>query len=150
MNPGDQLPDFKAYDQDWNEFHSNELLDSPSVIFFYPKDNTPGCVREACSFRDNIEEFTSMGARVIGISADNPETHKQFAERYLLPYTLIYDKGEIKELFSVKSSLFGIVPSRETFIFDSRGTLTHHFANQLQPDKHIAEGLKAVKALKKV
>ena len=147
MNLGDRIPSFKAYDQDWNEFNSEELRNVPVVIFFYPKDNTPGCIKEACTFRDHIEDFNDIGAKVIGISADKPETHKQFADRFQLPYTLLYDRGDLKDMFSVKDSFFGFLPSRETFVFDANGILIHHFTSQMRPDKHTEEALSAIKEL---
>ncbi len=145
MNLGDPLPSFTLPDQDWNDLNSDQLLGHPCVLFFYPKDDTPGCVRQACSFRDQFAIFQDKGAEVIGISSDTPEVHRKFQEKYRLPYRLLSDKkGDLRKKFGVEASLLGLLPRRSTFIFDESGKLIHKFRSQLQAEKHIEEAIKAL------
>ncbi len=91
VKTGDRIPIFSLKDQDGKEFNIEDHLGSPLVIYFYPKDDTPGCTREACSFRDQYEDFTSAGVNVIGISEDSHEDHRKFRDKYDLPFTLLSD-----------------------------------------------------------
>ncbi|MBX2827128.1 MAG: peroxiredoxin [Flavobacteriaceae bacterium] len=143
MEIGNKLPEFTLNDQDGNAVSSSEFLGkSALVIFFYPKNFTPGCVREACSFRDNFEDFTDLGAQVIGISSDSESSHKRFARHYKLPFTLLADtRNKVRRLFGVKKGLLGVLPGRETFIFNSQGQLLYKFA-ALGADPHIKKSLK--------
>jgi peroxiredoxin Q/BCP len=120
------------------------------VIYFYPKDDTPGCTKEACSFRDNYQEFTDAGVTVIGISADDVESHKKFADKYNLPYTLLSDTdNKVRKLFGVKGDLFGLIPGRVTFVVDKNGVIRHVFNSQMNAEKHITESLAAIEELDK-
>ena len=92
------------------------------VVYFYPKDDTPGCTAESCSFRDQYEDFVQAGADVVGISADPPDSHSRFASKYRLPFTLLSDgSGEARAAFGVKPALLGLMPGRVTFVFDGQG-----------------------------
>ena len=117
MKLGDSLPEFNLKNQEGYHISSADLKGKdPLVIYFYPKNFTPGCNREACGFRDSFEEFSAKGAQVIGISADSVASHQKFASHYKLPFTLLSDsKNEVRKLFGVKSNLLGILPGRETF-----------------------------------
>lgn len=98
LKVGDQLPDFKLKDQNGNLFSSARLKGKkPMVIYFYPKDNTPGCTKEACGFRDNYEDFTKLGAEVIGISSNTEKIHRRFADKYQLPFILLADRQKSKK-----------------------------------------------------
>ncbi len=148
MKVGELLPHFNLPDQDWNNLSSDDLIGKPSVIYFYPKDDTPGCVRQACSFRDQYEVFKEIGAEVVGISSDTPEIHRNFQSKHNLPYRLLSDKDDlIRKKFKVPTNLFGLIPGRVTFIFDESGCLIHRFNSQMQAERHIEEALNALKAI---
>ena len=145
MQLGGSLPEFTLPDQDWNEFHSKNLLGKKSVIFFYPKDESVGCTKEACSFRDRFEDFKELNAEVIGISGDTPDDHREFKEKHNLPFTLLCDrKSEVRKMFHVSSSVFGLIPGRVTFIFDENGTLIKKYDSQVSFEKHVTKALDAL------
>jgi peroxiredoxin Q/BCP len=148
MNENDKLKPFTAVDQNGASFDVSEYLGKkPLVIYFYPKDFTPGCTKEACSFRDRYEDFQELGAEVIGISGDSEESHKRFAKKHNLPFTLLSDKnGQLRKLFGVKKNVFGLLPGRETFIFDANGVLVLRF-NSLNAEPHIRKALKTLKGM---
>lgn len=145
LAPGDQVPDFSLQDQHDKTFHLYDALAHHDVvIYFYPKDDTPGCTREACSFRDSYETFKDAGAEVIGISSDSVESHEQFAKKHNLPFTLLSDaKGEVRKLFGVPKTLF-VIPGRTTYVIKKGGKLVHRFNSLNNPDAHIEESLKAL------
>jgi peroxiredoxin Q/BCP len=123
----------------------SRLPEFPLVIYFYPKDDTPGCTKEACSFRDSYESFQDMGARVIGISADDVASHKAFAVKYRLPFDLLSDPGNaVRKQFGVPADLFGLIPGRVTYVFDRQGVCVKVFNAQLQAEQHMTEALKAL------
>lgn len=141
------IPEFELKDQDGKLVSSNELIkDNYLVVFFYPKNFTPGCTAEACEFRDRYQEFLDLGAQVVGISSDSERSHQRFASKFKLPYPLLSDdKGMVRKLFGVKSSMLGLLPGRETFLFDPSGKLIFKF-NSLDAKPHIR---KAINFLKK-
>lgn len=145
---GGTLPEFELTDQDGATFDSKKALaDSAVVIYFYPKNFTPGCTAEACNFRDNFEDFSDAGVRVIGISADSVNSHRRFAKRYKLPFTLLADAdGKVRRQFGVKGSMLGILPGRETFVFSKDGKLIKNF-RALAADPHIRMALKQLSKL---
>ncbi|WP_372946115.1 peroxiredoxin [Muriicola sp.] len=148
LKKGDRIPDFSLTDQDGNTFHSSDLIGKkPLVIFFYPRDNTPGCTKEACSFRDSYQEFTERGAEVIGISADTETSHRKFATMYNLPFILLSDpKNKVRRLFKVEKSLFNLLPGRETFVVDKEGFVVMSF-NNMGASGHMSRALKAIKSI---
>mgnify|MGYP000274142592 CR=1 FL=1 len=145
MKLGDSLPEFNLKNQEGYLISSTDLKGKdPLVIYFYPKNFTPGCNREACGFRDSFEEFSAKGAQVIGISADSVASHQKFASYYKLPFILLSDsKNEVRKLFGVKSNLLGILPGRETFVFNKEGNLTFKFKS-MGADAHIEKALKHI------
>ncbi len=147
---GDKLPQFILKDQNEDEVRISDFLGTgPLVIYFYPKDDTPGCTKEACSFRDQFAEFEDYGATIFGISSDTPESHRKFKEKYNLPYGLLSDPDKkIQQLFGVKKNFLGLLDGRVTYIIDSDGTVVHIFESQLRPKKHITEALSILKELK--
>ena len=97
----------------------------PVVIYFYPKDNTPGCTMQACGFRDSYEDFIDLGAEVIGVSSDTVNSHKKFTSQYKLPFTLLSDSDKkLRKLFGVPDKLFGLLPGRVTYIINKKGIIT--------------------------
>lgn len=146
LKVGDKIPSFQLKDQagklfDIDQYKGNTAM----VIYFYPKDDTPGCTKEACSFRDSYEEFTDKNIKVIGISADDVESHKNFAEKYNLPFTLLADtNNEVRQLFGVKSNVLGLIPGRVTYVVDTQGEIIFMYDSQLKAAKHIEESIKAI------
>jgi len=142
LKPGDKISAFSALDQHGKEFRWTEL-NGAKVVYFYPKDDTPGCTLEACAFRDAYEDFSDAGITVIGISADSPEQHDQFARKYQLPFLLLSDtKGELRQLFGVKAKFLGLIPGRVTFVVDANNVVQHVFDSLLKPEKHVMESLR--------
>jgi peroxiredoxin Q/BCP len=140
---GDKAPDFTLQDQDGKPVSLSSLKGRKVVLFFYPKDFSPGCTREACHFRDSFEAFTEAEAEVIGISADSVESHKKFIESNLLPFTLLSDQGgEVAKLYGVSGFL---LPGRTTFIIDGDSVILHTFSSQTDMRAHIDESLKILK-----
>jgi thioredoxin-dependent peroxiredoxin len=118
----------------------------PVVLFFYPKDDSPGCTREVCAFRDNFEEFGKLDAEVIGISSDSVESHMSFAVKHELSFTLLSDEaGNIRRLYGVPKT-FGLFPGRVTYVIDKEGVVRHVFASQLSVERHVQEALAALRS----
>ncbi len=150
LKKGDKVPSFTLKDQDGKIFSIDTLIGKkPMVIFFYPKDFTPGCIKEVCNFRDQYEDFTDLGAEVIGISGDGEISHQKFAKKYRLPFTLLSDSAKkVRALFGVKGSLFGLLPGRVTYVIDKNGIVQLVFENQFGTEKHITESLAILKEKK--
>lgn len=142
MKIGEKVPQISLKDHEGKDFHFDSLIGSQSfVVYFYPKDFTPGCTKEACSFRDNYEEFKELGAEVIGISSDSERSHTKFINKYRLPYIFLSDKDKkARKAFGVKANLLGLLPGRETFIFDENGLLLYKF-NSMNATQHVSEAL---------
>ena len=127
---GDKMPAFQVVDQNGNIVDSKDLLGKKTIIYFYPKDNTPGCTAEACSLRDNYEALQAQGYNVIGVSKDSVASHQKFIEKFQLPFTLLSDKStEMMQAFGAwgEKKMCGktcVGTLRKTFIFDEQGTLT--------------------------
>ena len=142
-------PSFKALDENNNEIKIDDYLGKKSIVlFFYPKDNTPGCTAEVCSFRDQYELFSNLNCELFGISSDGVFSHSNFKEKYKLPFKLLSDpKGELRKLFKVPNSLFGLIPGRVTYVIDKNGIVKGTFNSQLNPNSHIKKALNCVKRL---
>ena len=144
---GDKMPDFEVVDQDGKTVRSQDLLGKKTIIYFYPKDNTSGCTAEACNLRDNYEAMAAKGYNVIGVSKDSAASHKKFAEKYQLPFTLLADTStEMIQAFGAwgEKSLYGrkyMGTLRETFIFDENGTLVE-IIDKVDTKNHAAQILK--------
>ncbi len=143
---GDDVPSFVLKDQFGETFDMKEFIGSTAmVVYFYPKDDTPGCTKEACSFRDSYQEFTDKEIKVIGISSDDVESHKNFAEKYNLPFTLLADtKNEVRNLFGVKGNVLGLIPGRVTYVVDKKGKIVFMYDSQLKAQRHIEESINAI------
>lgn len=146
---GDSLPVFSLYNQNGELFDIQSILGKKNlVLFFYPKDDSPGCTKEACSFRDQFQVFQDMDAVVIGISGQSVESHKDFAEKHNLTYTLLSDNGnKLRKLFGVPTNLFGLLPGRVTYIIDKQGIVIHIFNAQMESEKHVDEAIRLLKSL---
>ena len=147
---GDRAPDFTLRSQTGENVTLSSFFGKRNVVlYFYPEDESPGCTKEACSFRDNYEYFKDLGAEVIGVNAGSTESHKRFASNHNLPFILLSDKGnEVRKQYGVPSTL-GIIPGRVTYIVDKQGVVRHIFSSQSQPEKHITEALEVLKNLEK-
>ncbi len=147
LKVGDIIPEFTLQNQYGQWFNSNSVIGKqPAVIYFYPKDETPGCTKEACKFRDEFEVFKKLNAKVIGISSDNVASHKKFAEKYHLPFTLLADVNkQVRKLFDVPSSVLGLLPGRVTYVVNKKGIIIYIFNSQFSAQKHISEAIKALK-----
>lgn len=149
MNIGDKLPSFSAKNQNGEEIKSEQLIGNPFVLYFYPKNETRGCVKEACTFRDEYEDFLELGAQVIGVSADSVRSHQKFATHRNLPFVLLSDSDKsLRKKFQIKGDFFGLIPGRETFVFDPTGTCVMKFQSQTQWEEHIAQAKMKLKELK--
>lgn len=147
LKVGDKIPNFTAKDTNGTIFESNSIIGKkPVVIYFYPKDDTLGCTAQACSFRDQYEDFTDLGAEVIGISSDSVASHQQFAKRNKLPFILLSDfDKKIRNAFGVPSGMFGLIPGRVTYVADKNGIVKMIFDNSMMTSKHITKALAAIK-----
>ena len=146
LKVGDLVPYFELKDQKGELFKSNTVIgQKPAVVYFYPKDETPGCMAEACSFRDSYEDFKELGAEVIGISSDSIGSHKRFAQRHRLPFILLADtKKVVQRLFKLPKILFGLYIKRITFVIDEAGKVVY-VHESLLATSHIKKALKALK-----
>ncbi|XP_039018093.1 peroxiredoxin Q, chloroplastic-like [Hibiscus syriacus] len=148
VNKGSVPPSFTLKDQDGKNVSLSKFKGKPVVVYFYPADETPGCTKQACAFRDSYEKFKKAGAEVIGISVDNSASHKAFAQKYKLPFTLLSDEGnKVRKEWGVPSDLFGALPGRQTYVIDKKGAVQLIYNNQFQPEKHIDETLKMLQTV---
>ncbi len=149
IKTGSKMPHFTLKDQHGNTFDSNEKTGQKNlVVYFYPKDDTPGCTKEACSFRDQFGDFTDLGAEVVGISADSVASHKRFAEKHRLPFRLLSDPGnKVRKQFGVPTDFLGLLPGRVTYIIDKQGVVQHIFKSQFNAEKHVDEAREILKKL---
>ncbi len=143
---GDKAPEFELPDQHENIFSLKDYISHKNILlYFYPMDETPGCIAEACSFRDNISDFEGYNCKVVGISRDSITSHAKFSRHYNLTFTLLSDnKNEVRKLYGVESSMLGLLPGRKTFLINKQGIITHIFDYQFKAKKHVHESLKAL------
>jgi peroxiredoxin Q/BCP len=145
---GDVAPDFELPDQSGTPVRLHDLVGQrPIVLYFYPKDKTPGCTIEARAFRDSYGGFTDAGAEVVGVSSDSVASHRHFAASERLPFRLLSDRaGVVRELYGVERTL-GVLPGRVTYVIDRAGVVRHVYSSQLQVTRHSREALDALRAL---
>ena len=148
---GGPAPEFELSDQDGQLHSLEDYRDQWVVLYFYPKDGTPGCTTEACEFRDNIFAFRDMNVQILGVSLDDVESHKKFAENHSLPFPLLADtEGETSTAYGVKTRMFGMtVAKRQTFIISPDGNVVKHYET-VDPDGHSVEVLADLKELGKL
>ena len=145
---GDKAPAFHLKDQNGVTRGLEDLNGKPLVLFFYPKDDTPGCTAEACAFRDNYASLQALGAEVWGISGDGAASHRKFVERHQLPYPLLVDEGnQLRQAFGVAKALM-ILPGRVTYVIDGQGTVQLAFNAMLDASAHVAQARKCLEQLK--
>jgi thioredoxin-dependent peroxiredoxin len=145
---GDRAPDFELTAGSGGTVRLSQFQGKKNVVlFFYPKDDTPGCTVEACTFRDRYQDFADAGAELIGVSSDSVESHQRFAGKHQLPMTLLSDGGgEVRKRWGIRST-FGLLPGRVTFIVDKEGVVRHVFESQLRVKRHVQESLEVLRKL---
>ena len=150
LRVGEPAPDFALPSATGETVRLSDFRGKAEVVlFFYPKDNSPACTLEACSFRDSHEAFREAGAEVIGISADSADSHRRFSERFRLPYVLLADvDGAVRARYGVPRTL-GLFPGRVTYLIDRDGIVRHIFSSQFQPWRHVPEALKILEGLRR-
>ncbi|MEY2748704.1 MAG: peroxiredoxin [Synechococcaceae bacterium WBB_3_034] len=147
LSSGDRAPQIALTDQNGVERRSDQLAGKALVLFFYPKDDTPGCTMEACAFRDSYADLQALGAEVWGVSGDDAGSHQRFASRHNLPYPLLVDRGnQLRRAFGVPAVL-GLLPGRVTYVIDADGVIRHVFNNLLDGPAHRREALEALRRL---
>jgi thioredoxin-dependent peroxiredoxin len=146
---GSLAPNFTLPSQSGKMVSLRDFLGKkPVILYFYPKDDTPGCTKEACAFRERHEDFRELNAEVIGISSDPVESHRSFAAKHELPFTLLSDEGgRVRKLYGA-SSTFGLVPGRVTYVLDEEGVVRHIFSSQLGVEEHVEEALEALRSIR--
>jgi peroxiredoxin Q/BCP len=149
LQAGDKMPDVTLPGAGGASVRLHDLLAKTLVVYFYPKDETPGCTAEACSFRDSYEDFKTAGAEVIGISDDSVASHESFAKHHRLPFVLLSDPGgAARKAFGVGKTL-GLFNGRVTFVIDRTGVIRNVFESQIRIGKHIDEALAMVRQLER-
>ena len=140
-----KFPEFNLYDEKRKIITEEDINGKWSVIFFYPKDESPGCTLQSCSFRDKYEEFNNLGVQIFGVSSDSVSSHKKFKEKHNLQYSLLSDKGGIlAERLKLKKNL-GFLPARVTLIVDPKGIIIYVHTSQLGVTGHVRKALKEIK-----
>ena len=148
IDVGDAAPELTLTTQNGEQIKLADYRGKRAVVvFFYPRDGTPICTKEACAFRDAYEDFVEAGAVVIGISGDSEARHQAFAANHRLPFALVSDKdGSARRAFGVPKSM-GILPGRITYVIDRSGIVRHVFSSQFAADRHVKEALEAIRKL---
>jgi peroxiredoxin Q/BCP len=148
LDVGDVAPDFSLQTQNGEQWSLKAALEKgPVVVYFYPKDETPVCTKEACGFRDAYEDFTALGVAVVGISRDSTGAHRSFADHHKLPFTLLSDPdAEVRRLFGVKKTL-GLFDGRVSFLIDKSGVIRLAFSSAINAKAHVASALEAARNL---
>lgn len=145
---GDPAPEFERTDHNGEPVALADYRGKRAVVlYFYPKDDTPVCTREACHFRDSYADFSDAGAEVIGVSADDEAVHRRFAARHGLPFKLVADgDGRLRAAYGVPKTL-GLMPGRVTYVIDKEGVVRHVFNAQFAARRHVEEALATIRGL---
>ena len=145
---GDKAPDFTLQSQTGEDVTLSQFFGKRNIVlYFYPKDESRGCTKQACAFRDSYDVFKELDAEVIGVSGQDVESHRSFSSHHNLPFILLSDKGnKVRKLYDVPTTL-GVIPGRVTYIIDKEGVIRHVFSSQFQPQKHIDEAKNILKKL---
>ncbi|HEX4214093.1 MAG TPA: peroxiredoxin [Candidatus Dormibacteraeota bacterium] len=143
---GSLAPDFTLPDQNGKDVTLSELVKEKAVVlYFYPKDETPGCTAEACAFRDSYEVFSKAGAEVVGVSSDSVSSHQAFAGHHQLPFILLSDEGgKVRKRYGARS-LLGLMPGRVTYVVDRERVIRHLFSSQLDAQRHVREAMEIIR-----
>ncbi len=148
LKVNDSAPQFESVTDSGEKFSLVDLIGKTNVVlYFYPKDFTLGCTKEACTFRDNLDKVTALGATIVGISSDSPETHSRFKKEHSLRFTLVSDQDKrIRKLYGVDGRF---IPPRTTFVIDRSGRIRSVFNSQVNVTKHVEEALRALDDISK-
>ena len=146
LQVGDKIPNFTAIASDDSVFDSHVIIGKQAVvIYFYPKDDTQVCTEQACTFRDQYEDFKALGSEVIGVSSDSVASHQKFSKRYNLPFILLSDQDKkIRKLIGVPNDLLGLIPGRVTYVANKEGIIQLVF-NSMSGKIHIKKALAIIK-----
>lgn len=144
LKVGQEAPEFSSVDQDGNTLKLSDFRGKPVVLYFYPKDDTPGCTAEACNFRDNSDQYENAGVKVLGVSVDSQKSHKKFVEKYGLNFTLVADDS--KSIATQYGVLGGNTASRVTYLIDRDGKIAHVYP-KVSPKEHAVEVMGKLKEL---
>ncbi|MGI4872175.1 MAG: peroxiredoxin [Janthinobacterium lividum] len=137
---GDQAPDFTLPTDKGATFHLAAQRGQPVVLYFYPKDDTPGCTAEACAFRDQYADFQDLGAVVVGVSSDSEASHQKFSQKHRLPFPLLADAGgQLRKKYEVPRALLGLLPGRVTFVLDAAGRIAYIFNSMSGATDHVSK-----------
>jgi thioredoxin-dependent peroxiredoxin len=149
LRVGSVAPDFTLPSQSGEMVSLEDFVGKkPVVLFFYPKDDTLGCTKEVCTFRDSFEEFRKLDAEIIGVSSDSIDSHRSFAKKHSLPFTLLSDEGgKVRKLYGVPNT-FGLFPGRVTYVIDREGIIRHIFSSQVAVERHVEEALKVLEHIR--
>jgi peroxiredoxin Q/BCP len=145
---GDPAPRFRLPSGNDSYVSLDDFLGKKNlVLYFYPKDQSGGCTREACRFRDSYSAFAELDAAIVGISPDSLDSHEKFAKQEHLPFPLLSDSdSSMRRAYGVKSTL-GLISGRTTFVIDKQGIIRHIYSSQIHPERHVKEALTALKSL---
>ena len=147
VKKGDHIPHFQGIDQNGNSFDSHDFKGKSLVVYFYPKDDTPGCTAQACNFRDQYQDFKDLGAEIIGISSDDVDSHRKFVQKYKLPFILISDTDKkIRKTFGVQRDYLGIIDGRTTYVVDKKGIIQLVF-DSIFAKNHIEKAREILKRM---
>ncbi|TGE28916.1 peroxiredoxin [Hymenobacter metallicola] len=151
LQVGDQAPDFTLKTTTGETFRLYDQKGRRSIVlYFYPKDDTPGCTAEACSFRDQYEDFQDLGAEVVGVSSDSEASHQKFTQKHRLPFPLLADVGgRVRKLYEVPRALLGIIPGRVTFVIDKNGVIQYIFNSLNRATDHVSTAKEVLQGLEK-
>ncbi len=148
LTVNEPIPEFSLPDQTGRRRTNRECKGRPLILFFYPKDNTPGCTAEVCGFRDKYELFNMLGAEVWGVNNASETSHRKFAEKNQLPFPLLCDEANtLRKKFGVPKSL-GLLEGRVTYVIDSEGIIRHIFNDLFNTPKHITEALRVLEEIR--
>lgn len=149
LRTGDLAPDFELPTTTGNMFKLSAHRGHPVVLYFYPKDGSSGCTKEACSFRDQYQDFTDLGAEVIGISSDDEESHQKFTEKYQLPFPLLSDAGgQLRKQYAVPRAALGLLPGRVTYVLDGEGRVRYVFNSLSEATSHVLNAKEILRDIK--
>ena len=148
LRSGDLAPDFELPSCTGKSVRLSNLRGKNVVLYFYPNVNTPGCIREACGFRDSYNEFNDLNVEILAVSSDKKEDHSNLSKKFEIPFNLLSDQNsKVKRIYNA-SSFFGLLPKRITYVIDKNGVIRHIFSSQIRLNKHVTSALEAVKKLR--
>ena len=148
LQVGQPAPDFTLTTTSGAIFRLADQRGRHVVLYFYPKDDTPGCTTQACSFRDQYEDFKDLGAEVVGISSDSEKSHQKFTQKHRLPFELLADTdGKVRTLYEVPRAMLGLLPGRVTFVIDKNGIIQYIFNSLSGATDHVSNAKKVLAGL---